>query len=172
MAFMELSETLSTFAQKEKNRFKLKTGVFLFLIQDHHILLLRRFETGIDDGQYVVPMGAIEGHEPLTHAIIREAREEANIILEPKHITVCHVMHRFHYMPTNLSFEQIDVFFHADTYEGSIKNNEPDKCDELQFYPVNKLPQNTAPFIRHAIECTLNNQLFSEFGWGSKPTDR
>lgn len=163
---MQTSEAfLTTFSQKEVKRFKLKTGVFLFLIQNDHILLLRRFQTGIDDGLYVVPMGCIEGSETLTTALIREAQEEANITLQPENLSMCHMMHRLHPMPQGLSFEQIDVYFRTDTYEGTIENLEPHKCDELKFYPLNNLPRNIAPFIRHAIEATLKAQNFSEFGW-------
>lgn len=166
---MESVETfLSIFAQKELKRFKLKVGVFLFLIQNQQILLLRRHKTGIDDGRYVVPMGAIEGNETVTSAIIREAAEEANIILRPQNLRVCHLMHRFHPMPEGLSFEQIDIYFQTETYEGTIKNLEPHKCDELKFYSLNNIPEKTAPFIRYAIDCMIKGQFFSEFGWVEK----
>ncbi len=158
---------LSVFAQKESQRFKLKVGVFLFLIQDDRILLLRRYRTGIDDGMYVVPMGGHDGLEPLTNSIIREANEEANITLRPAQLQVCHVMHRLHPMPDNLSFEQIDVFFKAESYAGVIANMEPHKCDELEFHSLNALPEKTADFIRHAIECLRKGQCYSEFGWGN-----
>jgi len=159
------TEFLALFAQKEQQRFKIKTGVFLFLIQDNKILLLRRYKTGIDDGNYVVPMGSLEGDETLTQAVIREACEEANIIIKPETLHMCHIMHRFHPMPQNLSFEQIDIFFKAEIYEGTIENLEPHKCDELKFYPLNNLPANTVPFIRYAIESMLQSKVFSEFGW-------
>ena len=156
---------LSVFAQKEKERFKLKTGVFLFLIQNEQVLLLRRYRTGIDDGLYVVPMGGHDGNEPLSCALLREAMEEANISLRPEDVQVCHVMHRFHAMPNGLSFEQMDVFFLAHVYEGTLMNREPHKCDELKFFSLKDLPENMAPFIRYALTCTLSGQFFSEFGW-------
>ncbi len=156
---------LSLFAKKESKRFKLKVGIFLFLIQNHKILLLRRHNTGIDDGLYVVPMGAIEGLETVTSAVIREAAEESNIRLKPENLEMCHVMHRFHPMPQGLSFEQIDIFFRTEIYEGNIQNLEPHKCDELCFYPLDNLPAKTASFIQHAISCMLSGKLLSEFGW-------
>lgn len=160
-----MNTVLSSFALKDLKRFKLKVGVFLFLIQDDQILLLRRFNTGIDDGQYGVPMGALEGNETVTSALMREAAEEANISVKPEDLTVCHVMHRFHTTLERFSFEQIDIFFKVSVYEGIIKNLEPHKCDELKFYPINDLPPNTIPFIRAAINSTLEGQCFSEFGW-------
>lgn len=114
---------------------------------------------------YVVPMGGHDGKEPLSKALIREVQEETNVILREENVEVCHVMHRFHSMPDGLSFEQMDVFFKASTYEGVIRNMEPHKCDELQFYPLNNLPLNTVPFIRYALERLVKKEFFSEFGW-------
>ena len=68
-------------------------------------------------------------------------------------------------MPEGLSFEQIDVFFRVKYYEGVITNNEPDRCDELTFFPLNNLPQATAPFIRHVLQCIQRGESFSEFGF-------
>jgi 8-oxo-dGTP pyrophosphatase MutT (NUDIX family) len=155
----------TSYALKDSQRFKLKAGVFLFLIQNGQILLLRRYQTGIDDGLYVVPMGAHDGKEPLTSSLIREAKEEANVILKPEDITVCHTMHRLHTMPDGFSFEQIDLFFKAEVYEGIIENMEPHKCDDLRFFPIDNLPNNIVPFIHQAIRCLESNVCYSEFGW-------
>lgn len=163
--FIMISDISINFARKEAHRFRLKVGVFLLLIEHNNILLLRRYQTGIDDGCYVVPMGSIDGDERVSEALIREVREEANIILKPQDMRVCHVMHRLHTMPDGYSFEQIDVFFKASAYEGIIKNLEPHKCDELQFFPLDNLPEKTVPAIRHAISCSVEGRFFSEFGW-------
>jgi 8-oxo-dGTP pyrophosphatase MutT (NUDIX family) len=162
---MSNSSHFSLFAQKEKERFKLKAGVFLILIQNNEILLLKRYRTGIEDGMYVVPMGGHDGKEPLTKTLIREAQEETNISLKPEDVELCHVMHRFHPMPHGLSFEQLDLYYRASSYQGVIKNMEPHKCDELRFYPLNNLPRNISPFILHALDCLNKGQFFSEYGW-------
>lgn len=156
---------LEVFAQKEATRFKLKVGVFVLIIQKEEVLLLRRYRTGIADGLHVVPMGGHDGKEPLTTTLIREAKEETNITVRPEDAQVCHVMHRLHPMPAGLTFEQIDVFFKVETFQGNIENMEPDKCDELKFYPLNQLPTTTEPFICQAITCTQKGQFYSEFGW-------
>lgn len=156
---------LEVFAKRETERFKLKAGVFLCLIQCDQVLLLRRFRTGIEDGFYVVPMGGHDGKEPLSEALIREAKEETNIILRPEDLQVCHVMHRRHPMPEGLTFEQLDIYFKASRYEGEIRNKEPQKCDELKFFPLSQLPEKIAPFMKHALECIQKGQFYSEFGW-------
>ncbi len=82
---------------KLKSRFKIKAAVFLLLIQGNEILLLRRFNTGIDDGCYVVPMGCIDGNETLTDALFRESKEEANIV--PVKTKFAHLMNRLQKIP-------------------------------------------------------------------------
>src|ERR1041385_3360980 len=98
-----------SFLEKEAKAFKVKMGVFLFLTQEDQVLLLRRYNTGIADGCYVVPMGGVKDGESATQALIRETEEETAIILQPKDVHVCHVMHRFHQTPEGYTFPQVDV---------------------------------------------------------------
>jgi 8-oxo-dGTP diphosphatase len=150
---------------KEKKRFKLKVGVLLVLLENDQVLLSRRYNTGIADGQHVLPMGGLEEGETLTQAMIREAKEEADVDLQSNRLQVAHVMHRLHHLPNNDSFPQIDVFFIARSYDGVVQNMELHKCDELKFYPFNDLPSTVAPFIEQALHCIRTNQFYSEFGW-------
>ena len=77
-----------------KEYFKLVTAVHLFLIRDGKILLLRRFNTGYEDGSYSVPAGHIDGNEKVTKAMTREAMEEAGITASEDKLKIAHVMHR------------------------------------------------------------------------------
>ncbi len=44
---------------------------------------------------------------------------------------------------------------------------EPDKCDDLQFFPLDNLPDMIEPF-RGAIDCIQKGITYSEFGWELK----
>jgi 8-oxo-dGTP diphosphatase len=149
----------------DEERFRLKAGVFLVLIEDEQVLLLRRFNTGIGDGTYVVPMGGLDEGETATEAVIREAREEANLILTPEDIEVVHVMHGNHTFPDGQAFEQMNFFFQAHHYEGEIKNMEPHKADDLAFFPIDALPEATSDFIRFALDEIAQGHPYSEYGW-------
>jgi 8-oxo-dGTP diphosphatase len=48
---------------------------------------------------------------------------------------------------------------------GRKKNMEPDKCDDLSWFPINKLPKNTIPFIREATSNVNQKIFYSEFGY-------
>lgn len=140
-------------------RFKMIGSSYLILIRDGKILLSRRYKTGYEDGNYSLPAGHIEEGETLTAGLVREVREEIGIELEPKGINLVHVMHR------KQNDIRVDYFFTVTTYSGEIKNQEPDKCDDLSWFPINGLPANTIFYIRYAVECIQRGQVYSEFGW-------
>jgi 8-oxo-dGTP diphosphatase len=143
-----------------KERFKIHAAVFLLLIKDRKILLLRRFNTGWQDGNYSFPAGHLDGEEKVTDALIREVKEETSIELAPEHVHVVHVMHR-----RSLDREYIDFFLIADDWHGEPAIMEPDKCNDLSWFSLDQLPDNLLKFARHAIECYRKGVTFSEFGW-------
>jgi 8-oxo-dGTP diphosphatase len=50
-------------------------------------------------------------------------------------------------------------------YEGEIENHEPHKCDDLRWFPIDALPENTIDYIRVAITAFQNKEFYSQFGW-------
>jgi len=143
-----------------KERFKLVPTSHLILIKNNKILLSRRFNTGYEDGNYSVVAGHLDGNETFVHAMVREAKEEAGIEIEPKDLEVIHVMHRK--CPTE---ERIDFFIKAKKWKGELKIMEHDKCDDLKWFDLNNLPVNIIPYIKQAIEKIRNNTFYSEHGW-------
>lgn len=141
-------------------RFKVMAAVHLFLIRNGNILLLRRANTGYEDGNYSVPAGHLDGHESVTQAMIREAQEESLITLKPSDLKVVHTMHR-----TKEDGERIDFFLTAETWSGEPAIGEPHKCDDLSWWPLNNLPANVIPYIRQALTCYQRQITFSELGW-------
>lgn len=133
------------------------------LLQENKILLLRRFNTGYKDGQYSFIAGHVDPGETFTQCIIREAQEEAGILLEEKDMKVAHVMHRNSEL--NESAERIDIFFVAQNWEGEITNKEPHKCQELAWFDINNLPENVIPYIKQVIEEVKHKRHYSEYGW-------
>lgn len=146
-----------------KEKFKIVPASYLVLIKNNKILLLRRFNTGYEDGKYSFVAGHLDGNETFKHAMAREAKEEAGIILNPDDLEIIHVMHRKKY---NIEKgERIDMFLTADKWEGEPKNLETHKCDDLSWFDLNNLPENTIPYIKQAINNIQNNIIYSEFGF-------
>ena len=53
-------------------------------------------------------------------------------------------------------------FFVAKSWIGEPQNMEPDKCDNLQWFPLNGLPENMVPSTKFAIRNYQNGVLCSE----------
>jgi 8-oxo-dGTP diphosphatase len=142
-----------------RNHFKFISAVHLFLIQNGKILLLRRFNTGYEDGNYSVPAGHVDGGEPATLAMVREAREETGVTVRADQLRMVHVMHR------KSTEERIDFFFEATKWTGKPKIMETNKCDDLSWFPLFHLPPNMVPYVKAGMENYQHQILFSEFGW-------
>jgi len=141
------------------DRFKLVSAVHIFLIRDGKVLLLRRFNTGYEDGNYSVVAGHLNGDEEVKAAAIREAREEVGIQIAPQDLQVVGVMHR------KSNDERVDFFLTATAWLGEVTNVEPDKCDRLAWVDVQDLPQNVIPYVRRALDNYRRGQWFDSFVW-------
>jgi 8-oxo-dGTP diphosphatase len=140
-------------------RFALLGAVHVFLLREQHVLLLRRFNTGYEDGNYSVIAGHLDGGEEVLAAAIREAREEAGIVLAPADLNVVGVMHR------RSNDERGDFFLAAERWTDTITNAEPHKCDELAWFPLDALPDNVIPYVRRALANYRRGVWFDSFGW-------
>ena len=141
------------------HRFKMIASVYLILIENKKILLLRRYHTGYEDGNYSLPAGHVENNESITSALRREIKEEISIDLNSKDLQLVHIMHR------KEADIRVDFFFIAKNYYGKPTNTEPEKCDDLHWFSLNDLPNNTITYIKVAIDAFNKRQLYSELGW-------
>ena len=148
----------------KNERPKVIPTVYLVLIKENKILLSRRYNTGFQDGQYSFPAGHLGGDgETVSQAMIREAREEIGVEIDVADLELVHVMHRKQMKPTNE--RRINFFFTTKKWKGEPKIMEPDKCDDLQWFELDNLPDNTIPYVRQAIGCLRRNVKYSEYGF-------
>lgn len=141
------------------NRFTMIASSYLIIVADGKILLSRRVHTGYEDGKYSLPAGHIEDNESLTQGAAREIFEEVGVSVAPEKFVLVHVMHR------KEDDIRMDFFFTTKIGHQTPVNKEPEKCDDLRWFPLKHLPENTIPYIRHAIGCIKKNIFYSEFGW-------
>ena len=139
-------------------RFKMRVTVHLILEHNNEFLLLRRYNTGYEDGNYSVIAGHLNGNETIKEGMIREDLEEANITIDDKHLKIVGVMHR------KDGDESIDYYLYTNKFSGNIRIMEPNKCDDLSFYKLDNLPDNILPYIKTALYNYKNNIIFSEYG--------
>jgi len=140
-------------------RTKFPVTVHLLFFRENRVLLLRRFNTGFEDGNYSLPAGHLDGGETVRMAAQREALEEIGVKIVLEDIVFATVMHR------KSDDERIDFFLHIKAWAGEPFNAEPDKCDELRWCEVDSLPGNIIPYVRQAIQNFKGGVVFEEFGW-------
>lgn len=144
-----------------KERFKLGPFVALLLQKDQKILLIKRQNTGCDDGLYGCPGGGVDGNEPVTQALIREAQEELGITLKKEHLRVVHVLHKRHTLGT----ETVGFFIRATEWDAEPQNMEPDKHEHICWFELDNLPSNIIPSLKHVLEMVEKDIFYSEHGW-------
>jgi 8-oxo-dGTP pyrophosphatase MutT (NUDIX family) len=137
---------------------------YLILVKGSKILLSRRYNTGFQDGQYSFPAGhPSDDDEALRHTMIREAEEEIGITIDPEDLKLVHVMHRKQTESANE--RRINLFFTAQKWKGRPRIMEPNKCDDLRWFELGDLPDNTIPYIKQAVNYFRRNEKYSEYGF-------
>jgi mutator protein MutT len=130
-------------------------AAFVALSKDDQVLLIRRINTGHQDGNYHLPAGHLEKGETPLECVRREVREEVGI--EPEDL-----------IPTTIVFNTsgekpyMDVFFVSSKWQGEIQNREPSKCDDVRWFERSSLPTNLAPEVREALINWQEGIIYSE----------
>ncbi|MCG7527878.1 methyltransferase domain-containing protein [Streptomyces sp. OfavH-34-F] len=123
--------------------------VHLILRRGSDVLLARRSGTGYADGLLHAPSGHVEDGEDVRAAVIREAAEEIGVALAPEDLRAALVMQ--HRGPGGAP--RTGWFFEA-AYDPADPpyNREPDKCSELDWYPLDALPDDMVAFCRAGLD--------------------
>lgn len=132
---------------------------YLILEKGKEVLLLRRYNTGYQDGNYSLPAGHVDAGELPTETAIREAKEEIGISVDPKNIVLVHVLYR---ESNDKTGDRIDFFYKTTHWTNEIRNLEPNKCDELAWYPLDNLPVNMTREVGHLFRALAKGVYFSE----------
>ncbi|MDQ5970298.1 MAG: 8-oxo-dGTP diphosphatase [Patescibacteria group bacterium] len=148
----------------EDERFKIFASVHIFFIKNDLILLSLRKNIS-SDGLYSVVAGHKEANETITMAMIRESKEEVDVDIEPCDIQIKTVCHSYN---SKNNREYIQFYAICKKWKGEIINNEPDKCGDVKFFPINALPTNMVPYIRSAIKNVFNDVNYYEYGWSGE----
>jgi len=126
----------------ERIRHKQSSSVFILLMKNQQVCMLRRKATGWMDGLFSIPAGGIEAGETIRNAAIREAHEELGVHILPSDLHYVHTLHS----KTNDEM-WIGHFFQAEIWNGNPVLCEPDKHNDMQWHPLTSLPQETIPYV-------------------------
>ena len=140
-------------------RVKFNASVSFLVEKDGKFLLFYRTDGYFKEGWWVLPAGHIEAGETATQTVVREAKEELGIDVDPKDVSFGHIVH-------NLVGEnkRMDFYFLIKDFKGELQNLEPSKCAKMEFFDKNSLPplEKIAPTSLQALKSIWNNIYYSE----------
>ncbi len=130
-------------------REKFLSAIYLIIKNEKgEILFQRRQGTKLWPLYLGLPAGHVDISEDVYETVTREAREELGIEISERDLGDTFVVNR-----RNKSIDPyFDVYFVVDNYRGEIEIKEPNKCQELVWARMDKLPEDVIPFERTAIE--------------------
>ena len=134
------------------------SAVYGILRKDNKILLMRRFNTGYKDGFLTLPAGHIEKDELPKETMLRELEEETGLICDLESIIGVYAMHRI----SSSGRTYVDYYFEILKYNGNPEIKEPEKCDQMDWYDIEDIPENTLPHIKTALNHIKNKASISE----------
>ncbi|CAN5662853.1 hypothetical protein BH23PAT1_BH23PAT1_3870 [soil metagenome] len=136
-------------------------SVNIFIVKSGKVLLGRRANTGWMDGSLCPPGGHVEEGETPTIAALRELKEELALELKPKDLEFLCVAAR-----NNPPREYIAYEFAINNLSVEPKNNEPEKCSELVWADLARLPEDVIPQFAEIIQKSIiGSDKFLELGY-------
>ncbi|KOU50098.1 DNA mismatch repair protein MutT [Streptomyces sp. WM6378] len=131
--------------------------------QTLEICLAERSNTGYADGQLNLPSGKVEAGEDIYDAIIRETKEETDVVIDRAALRLVHAM----YFRNPEGETRVGWFFATCEYTGEPVNNEPAKCAGLSWHRPDQLPDNTVRYNGLGIAHYLKGEPLSAHWYDS-----
>ncbi|MEV0457076.1 NUDIX hydrolase [Catellatospora methionotrophica] len=140
-----------------KHREQAIVAVHLILRRDDDVLLGLRINTGWSDGCWHLPAGHLEAGESPLDALVRETAEELGLSLDPAQVELVHTVH------CRGEASRLQLFFQVRQWSGSPVNAEPDKCADLHWFSLRKLPTPLVGYTEAALARLLDGAPYSEW---------
>lgn len=134
------------------------SAVYGILRKDNKILLMRRFNTGYKDGFLTLPAGHIEKDELPKETMLRELKEEIGLICDLESLVGVYAMHRI----SDSGRTYVDYYFEILKYKGNPEIKEQEKCDHIDWYNIENIPENTLSHVKIALNHIKNKAPISE----------
>ena len=147
------------------DRFVVVPAAYVMVRRGDEVLLLLRADTGYMDGYWAVPAGHVERGESVLAAAVRELKEEVGIDVDPSDLQPVTAMHRTGGNGDPID-ERVDFFFVTEKWSGEPRLMEPDKAADLDWYPLDNLPDPVVPHEARVLASLTGDALPSVIAQG------
>lgn len=134
---------------------KISIKARLLLHDKNRILLIK--QTPENGGKFTMIGGRIEESEFARTTLVREAKEEMDIMIDPKNLQLGHVLHKKDSQNT-----RIILYFKSLIWEGIPRNLEPEKFELVDWYNFENLPKGLSKTALYILKRYRNGHLYSE----------
>lgn len=142
-------------------RYMVAPSVNIFVINGNKVLLGRRANTGWMDGHLCPPGGHVEEGETPLIAAAREIEEELGVKIDPKDLEFACVAAR-----NTSPIEYVAYEFIIRDKDYSFINAEPEKCSDLVWVELDKLPSDIVDHFKQIIDQGIIGQrTYLEVGY-------
>ncbi len=124
-------------------------GIGAVILNDKNEVLLALRGKAPEQNKWSIPGGKVELFESLADATIREIKEEVNLDIEiDKLLCTAETIDK----STNEHY--VSIVYSTKNVQGTLKNMEPDKLQDVRWFNLSNLPEELACFSIEAIEIT------------------
>lgn len=138
---------------KKKNTLKAR---LILEREDGMILLLK--QTTENGGKYTLVGGVVEKDEFAKAGLIRESLEETGIDLSHRSLELVHCLHK-----KRTKDSRIVLYFRAKEWRGEAISREPHKFQKVAWFPIDNLPKNLSPTVKHVLRQYRKGLKYSEY---------
>jgi len=145
-------------------------AAYVYLLRGDEVLLQRRRNTGYMDGKWVAgAAGHIELGETAAAAAAREAAEELGVRIGLAELRPATVMQRTDGTAAPIE-QRADWFFTTTAWHGQPVVMEPDKCADIAWFPLDRLPDQIPGYERFVLDGLATGTLapFTSFGFARR----
>lgn len=134
------------------------SAVFVLLRSDNKYLLQRRKNTGFMDGHYDTTVtGHVEREESIYFAAIRETKEEVGVRVAESDLQLVMAVQ------ANLKRHYLNYVFICDKWEGEPTICEPEKCDSLEWFTLDSMPEKLTSTMQLMVSSGFSEELRFRF---------
>ncbi|NTU77516.1 MAG: NUDIX domain-containing protein [Alphaproteobacteria bacterium] len=138
--------------QKGKDYIGVGVGAVIARAQKSEVLLVKRKKPP-EAGCWSIPGGAVEFGETFEKAVVREIKEEVGL-----DIKVDRLLRVTDHIVPDEGVHWISPAYEASIVQGEARNLEPDKHEAVEWFPVNRLPDNLTMTTSLAMASFLEMQ--------------